>query len=270
MEQAKRHFIQLKNAYTVLGEHRYTTVAGTLVFFLIMSLVPLLFFVTLLIGGTGISAEDLFELELFDWAKDLLTYLARHAEQASAGVNVVFLATTLWSGTGFFYHLKRSGEIIYGAKSKKGWKVRVNSFLFAFAVLLYATFSGALLFGADFMTRSLPVWASRAAVYTLALALAFFLAWLLHGYACPYRASPSETVAGSLFTAAAWLVASIAFAVYLNFTNRERLYGALSAVIVFLLFLYWIMICFTAGIVINCRRMGVQQNFHAGKMRKIP
>ena len=255
MERTKASFLNRARAqYAAFAEQRYTTIAGTLVFFLVTSHVPLLFFLTLLVGSAGISAEEIFGLELFDWAKDFLVYLTQHAEKASAGANVLFIATTLWSATGFFYHLKRSGEIIYGAPFRRGIRVRVGATVCALVVLFYGAGTVGVLFGANVLTGSLPVWASRTIVYLLAFLFAFFLAWILNAYASPERISPAQTVLGSLFTALSWSAASLFFAVYLRFSNGERLYGALSAVIVFLLFLYWLMICFTAGMTLNARR----------------
>ena len=138
MERTKASFLNRARAqYAAFAEQRYTTIAGTLVFFLVTSLVPLLFFLTLLVGSAGISAEEIFGLELFDWAKDFLVYLTQHAEKASAGANVLFIATTLWSATGFFYHLKRSGEIIYGAPFRRGIRVRVGATVCALVVLFF-------------------------------------------------------------------------------------------------------------------------------------
>ncbi|MDE7158107.1 MAG: hypothetical protein K2N74_00875, partial [Clostridiales bacterium] len=54
-------------AYAALVDYRYTTMAGTLVFFLIMSLVPFLFWLTMLFGNAGL--DEIYELELFGWAK---------------------------------------------------------------------------------------------------------------------------------------------------------------------------------------------------------
>ena len=63
-------------------------------------------------------------------------------------------------------------------------------------------------------------------------------------------------------TAAAWLIASGAFSIYLHFSDRERLYGALSLLIVFFLWIYWMMICFTAGVVFNRHRMDLRSSEH--------
>lgn len=244
-----------RSAYAVLSDYKYTTVAGTLVFFLVLSLVPLLFFLTLIFGGR-ISAEQLFELELFDWAKGLIGYLDTHATDASAGAGVLFLATTFWSATGFFYHLRRSGEIICGVRrGKSGWKLRLSAIAFALISIVLIAFTAGVLIGANILTRSLPSWLSWIVVYTVVTVFGFFGAWLLNAYACPYRVSPAKTATGSALTAFSWLLAAVFFRVYLAFSNPAKLYGALSAVVVFLLFLYWIMICFTAGMIYNFSRL---------------
>ena len=64
-----------RQAWRTFAGYRATTIAGTLVFFLIMSLVPFLFWLTLLFGGAEGLFEKVMELELFGWARDLLTFL---------------------------------------------------------------------------------------------------------------------------------------------------------------------------------------------------
>lgn len=253
----------IRSAYSVLADHKFTTIAGTLVFFLILSLVPFLFWLTLLFGRTGLDTAEILELELFDWAKDLFVYLQSNTADAAAGASIFLLATTLWSSTGFFYHLRRSGEILYRYnRRKKGWKVRLSAAFLTLGILLYFAASGAVLIGAIFCTRLLPAWISYLAVYSLVLVIAFFSAWILNAYVCPYRASPNDTVPGSALTAVAWFFASVLFAVYVRIGNQERLYGALSLVVVFLLWLYWMMICFTVGVIFNRHRMEVRHLEH--------
>ncbi len=252
-----------RRSLSVLAEHKYTTIAGTLVFFLIMSFVPLAFWLTLLFGGLGLDTDEILSLELFGWAADLLVFVRDNAEGATSGAGIFLLATTLWSSTGFFYHLRRSGEIIYGyRRAKKGWRLRLSAVVLTFLILLFLGGVGALLVGVIWMARFLTVWLFYPVVYSLILSVGFFTAWILNAYICPYHAKPSDTATGSILTAIAWMIASIAFSVYLNLGNKEQLYGALTTVIVFLLWLYWMMICFTAGVVYNCRRMEVKKMRH--------
>lgn len=238
--------------YGVLAAHRYTTVAGTLTFFLVLAAVPFLFWLILLVGSTG-YAEQLASLELFGWAKDLLVYLTVHAQEAEGAAGVFFLVTTLWSVSGFFYHLRRSGEIVYEYREvKHGWKVRLSAVALTFAVLLYFAAAGACMFAGALWASRLPPVLGYPFKYFLLFFLGFLAAWMLNAYVCPYRLRPADTAKGSLLTAALWLLFSAAFSVYLRFSGSEKLYGALSLVVAFLLFLYWMMICFTVGM-IYCR-----------------
>lgn len=60
---------------------------------------------------------------------------------------------------------------------------------------------------------------------------------------------------GTLLTVSAWAVAVVGFAVYLKVSNMDKLYGALSTVIVFLLWLYTLMVCFIAGVIFNSEKI---------------
>lgn len=259
----KRTYRWIRRAFRALEERKYTTVAGTLSFFFILSVVPFAFWLVLLFGDSSLDAARLSEIEMFDWARELLLLLKENASGATAGAGVLFLATTLFSATGFFYHLRRSGEILYDYRARKhGWRVRVSAVLLTLGVLLFFAAAGAVFALAGVIARPLPALLRYPAVYSLLLVLGFFAAWILNSYICPYKCRPKDTALGSLITAAAWLAASGAFAVYLHFTDRERLYGALALLIVFLIWLYWMMICFTAGAVFNRYRMRVSELEH--------
>lgn len=243
-----------KKAWGVLAERKFTTLAGTLVFFLVISIMPFLFWITLLGGGAALKALE--ELELFGWAEEIISFFRTSAEEATAGASVLFLATTLWSSTGFFYHLRRSGELIYDyRREKKGWRVRLSAALFTLGISLFLAVTGGLFGGALYFLRFLPEWANLFITYFMILLFGFLICWALNLYVCPYRCSPLKTVWGSFFTALAWLVSSALFLVYLHFSSPEKLYGALSVLLVFLLWLYWMMVCFVTGAVFNSYRV---------------
>lgn len=255
MGAVRRTAEKIKRAYRVLADSRYSTIAGMLVFFLVMSVVPLLFWLILLFGTRVLDSVPLEELAPFEGSERLIALLRDNAVSAGRGAGVLFLLTTLWSGSAFFYHLRRSGEMIYGfRRAKKGWRVRLSAILATFAVLLLLAVAGVLLFAAGVSSRLLPAWVSYPAFYSLLLALGFFGAWALNLYICPYRVPPSSLARGSFYTALLWLAASAVFSVYLHLADHERLYGVLAVFIVMLLWLYWMMIVFTAGVVYNRTR----------------
>lgn len=244
----------MKRAIAALTARKYATVAGGLAFFLAMSIVPVTFWLVLLFGKSGLHVEEILALDLFDWAKDLLVFLKENAEGATAGASIFLLLTTLWSGSAFFYHLRRSGELLYDYhRKKKGWKVRISSVLLTLGILIFFGGAGALFVYILSLKLSRTVY--YITVYSLLLTLGLCAALILNFYICPYRCRIQDIFFGSFITALLWMAASGIFSVSLLFSHKEKLYGALTLIILFLLWLYWMMICFVAGAIFNRSRM---------------
>lgn len=236
---------------------KYTTIAGTLVFFLITSIMPLTFWLTLVIGRLPIDTEQIFELSVFSSVKSVLDYIRREAANATTGASVVLIFTTLYSSTNLFYQMRRSGEIIYEHyKPRQGFRLRLGALvLMLLIVLMILAFVLIFALGTFLFSRVLPAPLEKVADYALLAALAFALVLLLNAYICPYKTSMKHFIPGAALTVAAGAVAATGFAVYLQISNMDKLYGALSAMIVFLLWLYVLMICFIAGVIFNSERV---------------
>lgn len=257
MEKLRKVFFYFKDKYDLLSSKRYTTLAGTLVFFLIMSIVPLAFWLTLLIGRFPFDAEAILKLAVFDSVKDILEYVRKEAADATASTSLILLVTTLYSSTNLFYQMRKSGEIIYGYRGKKqGWRMRLGAlalmFVIMFAVIIFLLFFALSSF---LFSLYLPFGLDIFADYLLLGALSFALVLLLNSYVCPYKKPLKSFVHGTLITVSAWAVASLGFTIYLRLSNVDKLYGALSAIIVFLLWAYMLMIGFIAGVIFNSDRI---------------
>jgi uncharacterized BrkB/YihY/UPF0761 family membrane protein len=222
-----------------------------------MSIVPLSFWLTLLIGKLPIQTDQVLALPVFDSVKDILLYVQQEAENATTGASIILIFTTLYSSTNLFYQMRKSGEIIYDyRRPKHGLKLRLGALALLFiVVLLILAFVVTFALGTILFSRFLPAILERIADYTLLVALAFALALLLNAYICPYKAPLKKFVPGALLTVGAWAVAVTGFAIYLKISNMDKLYGALSALIVFFLWLYALMICFIAGVIFNSERV---------------
>ena len=244
----------VRAAFDYLSSKKYTTLAGTMAFFLVMSVVPFLFWLTLLFGRLHIDYEPILELEFFADFKEIILYFRDAAESATAGASVVLLATTLYSSTNLFYHMRRSGEIIYECRRKKAaLLVRLSALALIFAVMLLMLAGVSLfLLGSALLPRILPSFAAQTAVYALFAAVVFALLLLLNVYICPYRVGAGDVVWGSLLTLLLGGIASFGFSVYVRFSSIERLYGAAVFLILFLLWLYVLMTCFVVGVILNC------------------
>jgi membrane protein len=81
-------------------------------------------------------------------------------------------------------------------------------------------------------------WAPQIASYLGSLALIFIVIALLYAYLPNHRAPRSAVIAGAAVASIGYSITQIAFAVYTTFAaNAFRIYGALSALFAFLLWL---------------------------------
>jgi membrane protein len=243
--------------FSLLNEKKYTTIAGTLVFFFLMSLVPMLFWATLLLGKLHVEISATISLPGTETVVQLLEYLQEEAQNATSGASVFLLVTSLYSATNLFYQMRKSGEIIYGVPYiGKGLKTRLSALVILFLLLaLIAVAAIAFTILSFFLAKIANSFWEVAAKYSLLVLLAFLLVVFLNLYICPYKVSPKYFLVGSLLTVGAWTVAIFGFAIYLRIGNVGRLYGTLSAVIVFLLWLYMMTVCFVSGVIFNSERV---------------
>ncbi len=239
--------------YRYYSDRRFTTVAGTLVYFLLMSLAPFLFWLSMFFGD--VDLEELSSLAIFDVVLPFLKELQDSAVGATSGAGIVFMLTTLYSSTNFFYHLRRSGEIIYGGSFKKsGLKLRLASLgLIVATISLIAGVLAVLVAGRRLLGGVLNEWLLQFLVFSVALAMAAAVAALLNVFICPYKVTFGEVIPGSLFTVLLWLLCAAGFAVYMRFAEPGRLYGRVASVIVFLLWCYLMMNSFVIGVIYNGR-----------------
>lgn len=232
-------------------DRRFSTVAGTLVYFLLMSIAPFILWLTLIFGSGKLDA--ILENDLLEGIAPFLTYLKSSAESAASGVSIIFLATTLYSSTNFFYHLRRSGEIIYESASVKGGiKLRLISLLLIAATIIFvAVLTAAGVVGTRFFERYFNKVISAIIQFALLSVITFAVALLLNLFACPFKARFKNILPGCLITTALWIVFMGAFGIYTHFSSPERLYGKIASIIVFLIWCYIMACCFVIGMVHN-------------------
>lgn len=237
--------------YRYMSRKNYSTISGTLVYFLLMSIAPFLLWLTLLAGN--LDPERFLSHDIFSAVHPILTYLKQSAESAASGAGIVLLATSLYSSTNFFYHLRRSGEMIYGCHRRKGGiKLRLSSAaIILITVLGIALMTALNLFGDALLTRVMPDFFSELVTDLLILLFALLIAVLLNIFACPYKMKLGQAISGSLLTTSLWLILALAFTVYMRFANPTRLYGRIASLIIFLLWLYVMMNCLVVGIIYN-------------------
>ena len=256
MKKIKNAALYVKSKYDLLAAKKYTTLAGTLVFFLIMSVMPLAFWVSLLFGRFEVGVEGVLRMNVFDSVKSIIDYIRAEAKNATMGASVFLAASTLYSATNLFYQMRKSGEIIYEYKRKSGFRARLSAFVLLFITMAFVALSLAIFAVGSFLSAWFFSGVAETIVnYLLLGGISFALVFLLNAYVCPYRMPMKSFLPGTVITVIAWAASLLGFAIYLQIGNVGQLYGALSAVIVFLLWLYILMICFVSGVILNSERI---------------
>ena len=237
--------------YKYFSDKRFSTIAGTLVYFLLMSTAPFILWLTLVCGD--INIERFLSHDLLSAISPILLYLKSSAESAASGAGIILLVTTLYSSTNFFYHLRRSGEIIYNSSRVKGGiRLRLASLLLIFSVFLVVALLTAMsVTGSWILDKFMPFYVADIITYSVITAAAFTMALILNIFACPFKLKASEAIPGSLLTTGLWLIFIIGFNIYNVFANPEKLYGKIAAIIIFLLWCYIMMSSFVIGIIYN-------------------
>ena len=157
--------------------------------------------------------------------------------------------------------MRRSGELIYDVHpERQGLKIRLGALVLLIVVLAtIVVFSLVFALGSFLFSRFLSKAWERVADYVLLAAVSFVLVLLLNIYICPFKTKPRYFLLGTTITLVAWTLAIIGFSVYLKISNVSRLYGALSTIIVFLLWLYILMIGFIVGAIFNSDKIAKMQ-----------
>lgn len=257
----KDTFLYLKGKYELLARKKYSTIAGTFVYFFVMSVMPFAVWLTILFGRVRLPVERVLELPVFSAVSAVVNRVMEEAAYVRKSASVLLIAAALYSVTGLFFHMRCGGEIIYGCERRKsGFKVRLAALIFAFCAMIVCAFLiAAFAVGAFFAAKVFSGKILLAIDYAYLLFLSFFFVLTLQSYVCPYKVRFKEIARGTLFTVAAWGIALIVLAVYLKRSNTGALYGAIGALIVFLLWLYVLTCCFVAGAVINSEYVGKRE-----------
>jgi membrane protein len=248
--------------YKYFTDKRFSTISGTLVYFLLMSIAPFLLWLTLFIGNFDL--ERILSHRIFEAIQPIVGYLKSSAESAASSAGLILLVTSLYSSTNFFYHLRRSGEIIYGEKKLKGGIVlRLSALTIIFGIILSLSLMAATpFFSRYFLYSIMPAYVADGITTIFLCMSALFVSLLLNYFACPYKLDFDGAIAGSLLTTILWIILAVAFTIYLKFANPVRLYGKIASLIVFLLWCYVMINCLVIGIIYN-------QMFLGEKKRKV-
>jgi membrane protein len=234
-----------------------TDLAAALTYYGILAIFPAIIALVSILGLIGQSATQPL-VENLDKvapgpAKSIFTSALENLNKSQSAAGIIFivgLAGALWAASGYVAAFMRASNTIYDVEEGRPiWKtlpVRV-SVTVVMVVLLAISCIAVVLTGGlarqvgnlvGLGSSAIQVW-DIAKWPVLALLVSFMLAILY--WAAPNVRHPGFRwlSPGGILAVGTWLIASAGFALYVtNFSSYNKTYGALAAVIVFLIWLW--------------------------------
>ena len=242
----------------ILNAKKSSTLAGALVYFALLEMVPLAYLTTLTLSAFGSKIDNSFITDIFKDLKQVIDYVFTTAQKLGTSGNIIAVLISAYSATNFFYHLRRTGEIVYNYLEKNNVIVRVASlgimtlFLFGFAL-----FQGIYFFISKYSIEFFGTMLGSTINYSVLIFSFLVFVIMLNVYACPYKIRLKDVIVGSIYTCVFSIIMTVGFFIYINyFANFTEIYGAISAVVIFLMWLYIIMKGLISGMNLNVYYLG--------------
>jgi membrane protein len=270
----------LKRTVAEFKEDKLNHWAAALTYYAVLSLFPALLVMTSLIGlfaspdrVTKVLTDTVSQLgpasaaTTFQGPIESLT-----ANRGTAGIMlVVGVVSALWAASGYVTAFAEASNSIYEVEEGRPfWKLKplqlavtlaliLLAAMVALALVLSGPIVGALGGALGVSDPVLTLW--RFAKWPAMVVLVLLIFGVLYYTGPNARVTGIRWVtAGALLALATWIVASIAFALYVaNFSSYDKTYGTLGGVVVFLLWLWITNIAILLGAEFNAETERARQ-----------
>jgi membrane protein len=265
-------FATLRRTLTEFSEDNLTDWAAALTYYALLSLFPALIALVSVLGVFGDPVKttqtitDVVTQIGPDTAADTFAGPIESITSNRGTAGILFfvgLGAALWSASGYIGAFMRAANIVYETpEGRPFWKLRPLQILVTFVmVLLLALVALALVLTGpivDAVAEPLGIGTTATTVWDIAkwpvmIAVVVFMFVVLF-YAAPNVrvGGVKRVLPGVVVGLAVWLVASVAFALYVaNFGSYDKTFGALGGVVVMLVWFWLTNVALLLGLELN-------------------
>ncbi len=232
-------------------------------FFVMISFFPFIMLLLTLLQYLPITESVLMETltQIFPSSITslIITIVSEVYDQASGTIISITAISALWSASRGILAIVKGLNSVYGIRETRSYfKLRLISsvYTFVFAIMMIITLI-ILVFGNRlyvWIESKIPLFRDLAlliiSMRTMAGLLILTIFFLLLYIVIPNRSTKVyKELPGALVSAAGWMVFSYLFSFYIdNMSNYSRMYGSLTAIVLFMLWFYFCMhILFIGG-----------------------
>ncbi|HSU29979.1 MAG TPA: YihY/virulence factor BrkB family protein [Bryobacteraceae bacterium] len=249
----------LEQTFQNWNDHQTTRLSAAVAFYSLLSIAPLLIFVTALV--TVVVSKQAAQTNLIHEANqlmgsrggDFVRGLLKNVHKQSSGgfATTVAFITLLFGASGVFCELRDAMNTIWDAQSKfaKSWRGMVMQRLFSFGMVLSVGFlllvslilSTALAFIGTFFASVVPFPPALLETFNFLLSFAVitFLFALIFKFVPAVKVPWEDVVVGSVGTALLFTIGKFLLGLYLGKTSIGSTYGAAGSVVALIVWVYY-------------------------------
>lgn len=240
-----RFFSKIINIYKLLIKKSYSTLSGAIAFFLIInggSIAYLMLFIS-----------NLLEIDLpvtNQYIVSFLNTVEKNVNTKSYLYTIFFICTSIYGASSLFFHLLKTGELIYEETNGKFSIIkRITAIIFLAAIIFIVEICFVLLVLSKSVLSNIFL---RLIRYLLFVLIPLLIVICINFFITPHEVKIKEIFKGSVITTISWYVLTFIFTNYIRvFTNYKAIYGVLTLFIVFMIWVYLIAQGLVIGIIIN-------------------
>lgn len=258
----------LKKLFKILKKPEMAILPANIAFYLILAIIPLLTVIVLLASSFDISIdlvskfiENIMPEQVSEVIVEVISGKGFDRNVGLFNIMAFILAS---NGT---YAIITTSNALYKIKNSDWIKDRLSSFVLLLIIIILFVFLIIVpLFGDNILLLI-----SKAKIFEnyieefrivfnfikwpLTLLIIYFNIKLIYAIAPSKNIRSEETSYGAMFTTIMWVLSAIVFKFYLNYFARyDIIYGNLSAIIIMMVWVYFLSFIFVFGMAINVSR----------------
>ncbi len=265
MKKSKKMRIFLRKVISIIRLPEMRILPGQLAFFLVISIIPLITLVGAIGSGFGLPATSIKEILDSVVPHDIINYLIPANTNGILNFNMIifFGAAFILASNGTYSIINTSNEI-YKVEDNGEIKKRLKAVLMTVILVILFLFLILVPAFGDVLIRLISTSVHNESLnsiiegiyhiikYPISLFIIYYNLKLLYTIAPSTKISSKSTIPGALFTTIMWLLSSKIYAFYVDFfSNYDVFYGAMSNILVLLIWVYILAYIFTLGMCFN-------------------
>lgn len=260
----KKVFKTLNTFLTEISENNINAHAAASAFYMFLSLVPFVALLSSIIPFTGLSQDTLFnavERYIPTALQSIIESVVDDIYFAPGAVLPLSILLTIWMSSRAFSALIRGIEVIFRSPKYSSFLRRsLIACVYTLGMIVVAIVTLALMvFGKEIYELVSEHFPSVSSTLGLLLRLRFVLTFVILTivFLAIYKGVPGVKIKlltlmpGAAGAAAAWLLFTWLFSLFIRYGGGFSTYGSLAAIIISLLWMYWCMYIILLGASVN-------------------